>query len=184
MRAKTINESKLDSIEVEEVLTDALWDEILSMYDSEDIMKSEENQYRLKEEIEDNYFGLINRLEDIIENDKITIYRKITVADDWLSKLENDNRSIGIYWAYEQDAAEAHWGYDQTGLKEITLESSVSVESVEWIETLQQNINPFYEEEKEIRLIKDSPVKLNAIYDKEGNKIPLPPEIKNKTFKA
>jgi hypothetical protein len=153
------------------------------MYDNEEITGSEENQYRLKEEIADNYYSVLNDLEDLIENNQIKIYRKISVSNSWTQKLENTERPLGIYWAWEKDAAEAHWGYDK-GLKEVTLESSVSIDAIDWITTMQLNINPFYNEEKEIRVIAGTPLKLIAVYDDKDKSLLLTPQIKNKTFKA
>jgi hypothetical protein len=186
MRAKTINESSfdsiVDSIEFSNVFTEEMLDDIKELYGHE-LMDSEENQYRLSSELEDKFSSLISDFDDLIENEQISIYRKISVDDKWIRNLKNDNRAIGIYWSWEQDAAEAHWGYAE-GLKEITLESKVNIGSIDWLTTFQQNVNPSYDEEKEIRLNPGVPVKLIAVYDKEGNNIPLPPEIKNKTFKA
>jgi hypothetical protein len=111
----------------------------------------------------------------------------MTVKKDWLKHLETQGNRLGIYWSWDPDSAEPHWGYDNLK-REIMIESKINEKYVNWIETLQQNINPNFEEEKEIRLFKNTPIKILAIYNQnayeEGKSMRISKLLKNKVFKA
>jgi len=124
-------------------------------------------------EIEDNrehyleflYDMFSNEIEDILEDIYYTlentkeIYRMITVSDEWSINNLND-KPLGIYWSYEENSAEAHWGYNNNNYKTVLLIGKIEdINIVDIEESLLLNLNPSIgKEEKEIRL-------------KEGNKI-------------
>lgn len=111
---------------------------------------------------------------------RMTIFRAMKVSKEWIKSLTKPNAKLGIFWAYEEDAAEAHWGDSHKGRTETAvLQTSVTENQIDWIGTFEANLHPSIgEEEREIRL-------------KEGEKIPLEAlsvnnkEIKlNKTIKS
>lgn len=56
---------------------------------------------------------------------------------------------VGVYWSYDEKAAEAHWG--EAGGHTITLHGKVSVENVDWLETVTKATYDL-KEEKEIKI--------------------------------
>ena len=99
-------------------------------------------------------------IEDILDDvyhtleNEPEIYRKITVSKEWtIDNLED--RNLGIFWSYEENAAEPHWGYDSTFIELLLvgdIENNKDIVDIE--ETILLNMNPSIgEDEKEIRLI-------------------------------
>lgn len=95
---------------------------------------------------------------------KLHLYRVITAPDDW---QPDPNRHPGIYWSWDEEAAQAHWGNHNGTNTEWMLEAAVDEDAVDWIETLARNVMPVWEEEREIRLKKDAPVEIAAYYERE-----------------
>jgi len=199
---KLVKESLLSDIKKEDIISKELINQLLnddyiselfyykykeeSIYDNEDSMEEvlESNDFKewIKYEIEYLIDDTKNKLSTYIKNNKINIYRKIYVNNNWINNL-NDVKRLGIYWSYKKDAAEPHWGYNNKEKPNlITLESEINQDYIDWIETIKMNMNPSYEEEKEIRLFKNTPLKITNIYlnDKSINI----DNIKNKIFKA
>ena len=192
MRAKTVNrfnEMAIADVDFYDVVTDKLVADILEQLVDEEEAESEDMKARMKYELEERYTEISYKFEEelINENGEISIYRRMTVKPDWLKHLEKQGGRLGIYWSWDPDAAETHWGFNQS-LKTIMIESSIKSEYVDWVETLQLNISPLYEEEKEVRLFKNTPIKIKAIYDQkgyeDGKAMRISPNIKNKIFKA
>ena len=44
-----------------------------------------------------------------------------------------------------------------------TIEIEIHEKYIDWITTLEMNMNPFYTEEREIRLFKNTPIKIKAL---------------------
>ena len=129
---------------------------------------------KFNEMFDDNIYPLIN-------NNILTIYRKIEVDDDWLPSLDKTDRNLGVYWSYEEEAAEAHWGNDlkNTVLMVADIDQS---KYVNWEKTIEQNTHPLYFEEKEINIYENSPIILKRLYiNNERVNISF---LKNKIFKA
>jgi len=101
---------------------------------------------------------------------RMTLFRAMYVPNKWIKSLQHGNVKLGIYWAYEETAAEAHWGYGQG--TEILLQTSVTEDQVDFVSTFSANLHPSIgEEEKEITLNKDEKIPLEALWvkDKEIN---------------
>lgn len=73
--------------------------------DDEEIINDEEYKSWLKYDIKVK----LDDINDII-NLPLTLYRKISVDNNWFKQLKEYTK-LGIYWSYESDAAETHWGY-------------------------------------------------------------------------
>jgi hypothetical protein len=207
MRAKFVNnlllEVSLDTINekdivntkfINELLSDSFCEELLiAAYRQEEyidekitdekILRSNDFKKWIKYELETRFHEIQNKFNyEIIDNDdKITIWRKLLVNKNWLRSIEEQN--LGIYWSWNKDAAEPHWGYNQTTKKlEVIIESSINEDQIDWIKTLQLNINYSSEEEKEVRLFKDTLLKIDKLWI--NNKEVDVSFLRNKSFKA
>ncbi|MFA5152667.1 MAG: hypothetical protein WC554_08925, partial [Clostridia bacterium] len=153
---------------------------------NEDFEKSKEFREYFEYEVENMFWETRNKfVYDIIDdNDEISIWRQMRVGSNWLEHLEKQGQRLGIWWSWDSKAAESHWGYD---IKEkpikINIESKINTNYVNWPATIKANMHPTYEEEKEIQLFKNTPLKIVAIYDQRGNELDIS-KIKNKIFKA
>lgn len=91
------------------------------------------------------------------------VYRSITVSEDWT--IENlKDKNIGIYWSYDRDKAEPHWGYNKNKKEILIIGEIIYDDSVNIDETILLNLAPgLGEEEKEIRLIKDKLILVKGV---------------------
>jgi hypothetical protein len=132
-------------------------------------------------EAEHKIESFISDISHYFKDGIITIWRVMTVSDKWLQSLPFDVKRLGMYWSYEEDAAEAHWGRDNS--HEIRIQTSVREEYVDWSQTINANIDlQIGEDEKEITLFKNTPIRLEklSVDGKEFNVSYL----KDKVFKA
>jgi hypothetical protein len=181
-----INEGSLSLVSVDEainkkyvqlVLTDSYNDEELRYaYASEEGIDEDdiiEEDYERWVKYELNYAGneFIELMEkDYIKSGEITIWREMTVDDTWESSLGSHAKHLGIYWTYDRNAAEAHWGHNNNKMTfHALIEAKVKETSVNWLPTIRLNTEPKARDEKEIRLVKSVPLEIVAIYidDKE-----------------
>lgn len=200
-----LNESTLDDISVEDILSKS-YDENVNRYISditqysyaykyenpemsemtdEEAAETEDFKKWIEYEMEQRYDDVIDRLYDIPrENGKIRIWRVISVDDKWFEHLKTQGKHLGIYWAFEKNAAEAHWGHNNDNKKLYArIEALVDENKINWLDTVKVNLNfDTGEEEKEIRLFKNTPLKVEQIeINLEEQDIS---SIKNKTFYA
>jgi len=109
---------------------------------------------------------------DLIKNGKIKIWRAMSVNKEWESRLQTEAKHLGIYWSWDQEGAEPHWGYNTELPFTTIMEAEVDETSVDWYPTIRLNTEPVSFEEKEIRLVKGS--KINIISIKiDGKEIDL-----------
>ena len=102
-----------------------------------------------KDEVE----ASLDEITQLFKNDKLRVWREITAPVDW-----KPSGHPGLYWSWEKDAAEAHWG-DGEGVKWL-LEATVTFDQIDWVETLGRNASTSYNDEKEIRVLASADVKL------------------------
>lgn len=82
-------------------------------------------------------------------------------------------QGVGIYWSWEENAAECHWG---SGGSSITLHGRIQANNVDWDGTMYANIYPgLGEEEKEVRLIEGTQFELVGIQYEDNGKWQQPP---------
>ena len=113
---------------------------------------------------------------------KMTLFREMYVPNEWIKSLQNANAKLGIYWSYEEDAAESHWGYG-SGIK-VLLQTSVKDEQIDWEGTFEANLHPSIgEDEKEIRLKENEKIPLDALWVKD-KEIKLNKKIKSNIYLA
>lgn len=99
-------------------------------------------------------------IESRIKGGIIRCWRVITAPADWQPQ---EGQHPGIYWSWDQDAAEAHWGSyrDDHVVWEIT--ADIPESSIDKVMTLVMNAHPDYEEEREVRIFKDAPVEIVGV---------------------
>ena len=148
--------------------------------DEDDVVELPRFKKWLKYEVEYKIEEFISDIQNYIKGDIITIWREMTVDDKWIQSLPREAKRLGKFWSFEQDAAEAHWG---GGGKRIQIQTSVSQNCIDWNQTIEANINPqIGEDEKEITLFKNTPIKIEALLI--DNKNVDISGLKNKVFKA
>src|SRR5208282_2177754 len=76
-------------------------------------------------------------------------------------------QGVGIYWSWDENAAECHWG---TGGPSVTLHGVINKNNVDWEGTIYANMFPTLgQEEKEVRLIEGTQFELEEIqYDEKS----------------
>ena len=100
---------------------------------------------------------------ELIQNGRVTVWRAMTVTSSWLAHLEREGKHLGIYWTWDPDAADTHWG-DYSKTSKVLIEAEVPENGVDWEKTLITNIEPFTgDDEKEITLIKGVPLRILSI---------------------
>jgi len=139
------------------------WEQYGMFYDKDeqagfDALSSAEQdkvlQRRAYEEWEDRYNQM--RWEHSSWSWPLKVWRSITLKD--IQQLKT--KGVGIYWAYEDSAAEAHWGHPGSE-GTYTLEAQITENAVDWDSTIFANLQPSIGDmEKEITLKEGAPVKL------------------------
>ena len=100
---------------------------------------------------------------EVIHNGKVIIWRAMTVTSSWLDHLEREGKHLGIYWTWDPDSADTHWG-DYSKPSKVLIEAEVPENGVDWEKTLIMNIEPFTgDDEKEITLFKGVPLKILSV---------------------
>lgn len=111
----------------------------------------------VKNWIEDRVWDVWGNLSHLFDakSDAI-LYRVITAPEDW----RPDSRHPGIYWSWDKNAAEAHWGEFANGHVTWRMTAAVNMRDVDWPTTFAMNADPSYESEREIRLKDNAPVRM------------------------
>lgn len=197
MKAKLILESLFYNIQSDDILThkyfnhlkkEGVFDNYENLYKSYYNIDEDQNiDYDdlldfIKDEFIENFENTKENIFYLIKNEKLPIFRAITVDKNWLEHLRTQGKRLGVYWTWDERAAETHWGYDPKKYTAI-LKSEINIKYIDWITTFELNSHPYYTEEKEIRLYKNTPINLKFI--KINNKLKkLDYILKNKTFYA
>jgi hypothetical protein len=138
-------------------------DEDLDDDDKDKILKSPEFLDVIENKLYTNYNDFhINVFDKINQFNNIIIYRMITVDDDWLHHLKVQGKRLGIYWTWDENYAEAYGGdYNKKNMALITAE--INEKYIDWLTTISMNIHPYFCEEREIRLFKNTPLNIKSI---------------------
>jgi hypothetical protein len=155
-------------------------DNNLDFNDKDEIQNSDDFFNFIKSDLTSYYENFMDNIYDIISNNTLKIYRSITVDDDWLDNFIIDNRNIGIYWSFDENAAEPHWG--EYGKNEVIFEALINENEIDWKTTIELNVNPTYSDEKEIRLFENT--ELNIISIKFNDEYIDMSKFKNKKYFA
>lgn len=196
-----LNEISFHDIKIDDILTDkyvrnyilnGYADNLLDYYKDEnnldnrnddDVLESEEFFDLVKSELESNLNVAMDNIYDNIDNqtNKIKLYRAIRVDNNWLNHLKTQGKRLGIYWTWNENSAETHWG-DYSKENEALIEIEIDEKYINWYKTLEMNMNSNFHEENEIRLFKNTPIKLKSI---KINDVDMDiSELINKTFYA
>jgi len=111
----------------------------------------------MKGRVEDAYHDIVSRSSH--QNGLVSLYRVIRAPTDWFPDHIAD-RPLGIYWSFEMDSAEAHWGGGD-GYNWM-IEARAPISAINWPVTLENKI--IYEGEDEIRIHEGTPVEVDEIY--------------------
>jgi hypothetical protein len=152
--------------------------------DDDDIIQLPEFKEWLKNLLYEQFNEIGAKLWLLIkDNGKIDLWRILKVDKNWFEHFQKEGKHLGIYWSFDKKAAKPHHGYNQKEKNiEILIKTSVKEEHVNWIDTYRLNLEPCSEEEKEIRLFKNTPLKIEELYINKKN-VDIS-SIKNKIFKA
>jgi hypothetical protein len=155
-------------------------DEIMDM-DYDDIHILPRFKKWLNYEVESTIEDAMYEIKSHIKGGLITIWRDMTVTDEWLTALPSTGARLGRYWSFEEDAAEAHWGGSEGNT--IKIQTTVPESYIDWQQTITANIDPAIgEEEKEITLFKNTPIKIDRLM--VNGKVMNIDNIKDKIFKV
>jgi hypothetical protein len=100
---------------------------------------------------------------ELIKTGRIKIWRAMSVNKEWESRLPSEAKHLGIYWSWDSEGAEPHWGYNTDLPFTTIMEAEVDETSVDWYPTIRLNVEPISFEEKEIRLVKGSKINILSI---------------------
>ena len=134
----------------------------------------------LKYEFEYRFKDQQSLYKSLFSGGRLTLFRAMNVNKEWLKSLSQPNVKLGIYWAYEEDAAEAHWGSRDT--EDAVLQTSVTENEVDWENTFLANLHPSLgEQEKETRLDENAKIHLEALWI-NNKEIKLNKKIKSNIY--
>ena len=107
----------------------------------------------IEDEQREKYFDLVEEYKRL---DGATCWRDITIPGNM---NPTNIPQLGIYWAIERDAAEAHWGKFGHHQTTVTYEGIIDFHNVDWYGTMFARMNyDLGDMEKEIRFIKNSKI--------------------------
>lgn len=158
--------------------------------DKEEIEKTEEFKSWFKYELRARYDDAVDNITTKIKpDDTIDIWRRIKVDDIWTNHLLQAGKHLGIYWSWDERAAEAHWG-DTAKNSNALIKSSINEKYIDWRNTIYANMDlSLGEDEKEITLFKNTSLKIEElnidgqdVEDVMGSDYEL--QLRNKTFYA
>ena len=149
--------------------------------DKEKIEKTEDFKKWFTYELSVRYDDAVEKITNKIKPDgTIDIWRRIKVDDIWVNHLIEAGKHLGIYWSWDERAAEAHWG-DTAKNSNALIKSSIKEEYIDWRNTIYANMDlSLGEEEKEITLFKNTSLKIEEL-NIDGQYIDEL-QLKNKTF--
>lgn len=102
----------------------------------------------------------------------LKIYRAIKLTEIQFKKIIENKNGCGIYWTYEKDLAETHWGYDKDGISYV-FNAETTKDNIDWNSTYLANLHPTVgSDEKEITMKLKSKVKLISV-SKENKEITI-----------
>lgn len=160
-------------------LSDEEYDEF-GYYSKDEIFSMPEFLNFVKQQLTNEYKEKINKILSKFKNNKIVIYREITVPKSW----RPDSKNLGVYWSWDENAAEAFWGENGKGYKNYLLVGEVDESNINWDETIMKNINPVLENECEIEVKQNASIKLLKVINRDTDKQVNIDKYINKELKA
>ena len=122
---------------------------------------------KIELEQKDRYFDLIEEYKSL---DGEYCWRTITLPFD-IDPLSLTQ--LGVYWAIEESAAEAHWGKFSKGYYKATYKGIIDLHNVDWGGTLFARMDmSIGEAEKEIRFIKNARILVENVHTYKDTESP------------
>ena len=122
------------------------------------------------------------QMQAVDRNGDVHIWREMTVRVDWIEHLAKQGKRLGVYWTWSKGSEKAYWG-DGSKPSRAVVHAVVDERYVNWESSIYANLHPSRSYEREITLFKNTPLEIEWI-EMDGQRVELPPAIKNKTFKA
>lgn len=151
-----INLQESASIEFDEIFKELGKDNDLSqltrgMSEFDEYDKVDVNSDEFREFVYDKFAELYDNLYSYLDSSELRLWRRIDVNDSVLQTILKGNANLGIYWAYEKDAAQTY--FNTTGKNEILVGAFVDNADIDWIKTFTVKLEvDIADDEKEIRL--------------------------------
>ena len=152
-----------------------LFERSLQDVSQEDIKKFSSRQKRSdidKSDIRlDKFKYVIDRIKDKFHNGKLTIYRAIEL-EPYADINTSLKRRLGIFWTHDIGSARTyrspHRGYGD----EYIIQAVIDEKYIDWDATIALNtIKARGKYENEIRLFKNTPIKVTKIYSSTNGKL-------------
>jgi len=131
----------------------------------------------LEKYIDNRWYDFRNKFSKIakMQDGKLKIYRKITLESvpKFLYYLNKGKpikgfKGIGVFWSWDKDQAEAHWGHGKYAKKLVLIEGLVGINDIEYESTASKNLNPSLgEEEAEIEVNENAAITIVKVHSKE-----------------
>lgn len=99
-----------------------------------------------------------------MQNGEIVLYRMITAPVNWVEQGGLTTRPLGVFWSWDEQAAEAHWGEFNNDTQQYLIVASARVQDIDWATSIFANANPSYEDEREVRLNDGASVTFHHVY--------------------
>jgi len=133
----------------------------------------------LEKYIENKWYDFSHHFSKIakMQDGKLKIYRKITLESvpKFLYYLNKGKpikgyKGIGVFWSWDKDQAEAHWGHGKYSKKLILIEGLVGINDINYEATARKNLNPSLgEEEAEIEVKENAAITIVKVHSKDHN---------------
>ena len=128
-----------------------------------------------------NLFRVIGIEHRNMKKNDIPVYNS---GITWLQHLQEQGKHLGIYWAESYNKAKEFGMYNVSGDRHI-IKIAIEDKYIDWIDTIRLRMDLSLADEEEIRLFKNTPIKIEALYDEAhyGKEIDIT-DIKDKVFYA
>lgn len=137
-------------------------------HDPYDDADHDDNHYQewLKEYTEDRIGEAVEYMASsfTMQDGEIVLFRMITAPENWVEQGGLTTRPLGIFWSWDEHAAESHWGEYSSDHQEYLLVASARVQDIDWATSIFANANPSYESEREVRLNDGTTVKFLNVF--------------------
>lgn len=116
-----------------------------------------------------------------VQGDYVLVYRALTVKDEnnFIDLLKNGKylkgyNGLGIFWSWDEDKADSHWGSYSEGEKEILLKAKVHYSLIDIDTSLILNFSPSLGlDEAEFQLMEGNNIHLLSIVNSNNEEIEI-----------
>lgn len=116
-----------------------------------------------------------------VEGDHVLVYRALTVKDEneFIDLLKNGKyikgySGLGVFWSWDEDKADSHWGSYSEGEKEVLLKAKIHYSLIDIDTSLILNFSPSLGlDEAEFQLIEGNDIHLLSIVNSNNKEIEI-----------